>query len=112
MKNQKTMNIKIIVGKISKIFHFKRFLIFNNNEIYSKYISILTQNNFYKQKNISQIVNEFLNSDLYVQRNILINLLVNSNDNEYQYISYLLYDLLSNDNQSTIDTIEQTMLYD
>ena len=90
----------------------KELLILNNNEIYTKYISILTQNNFYKQKNISQIVNEFLNSDLYVQRNILVNLLVKSNDNEYQYMSYLLYDLLSNDIQSSIDTIEQTMLYD
>ena len=95
-----------------KFLTLKDFLILNNNEIYSKYISILTQNNFCKQKNISQIVNEFLNSDLYIQRNILINLLVKSNDNEYQYISYLLYDLLSNDNQSSIDTIEQTMLYD
>ena len=81
-----------------KFLTLKDFLILNNNEIYSKYISILTQNNFCKQKNISQIVNEFLNSDLYIQRNILINLLVKSNDNEYQYISYLLYDLLSNDN--------------
>jgi len=95
-----------------KFLTLKDFLILNNNEIYRKYISILTQNNFYKQKSISQIVNEFLNSDLYVQRNILINLLVKSNDNEYQYMSYLLYDLLSNDNQSSIDTIEQTMLYD
>ena len=95
-----------------KFLTLKDFFILNNNEIYSKYISILTQNNFYKQKNISQIVNEFLNSDLYSQRNILINLLIKSSDNEYQYISYLLYDLLSNDSQSTIDTIEQTMLYD
>ena len=95
-----------------KFLTLKDFLLLNNNEIYSKYISILTQNNFYKQKNISQIVNEFLNSDLFVQRNILINLLVKSNNNEYQYMSYLLYDLLSNDNQSSIDTIEQTMLYD
>ena len=95
-----------------KFLTLKDLLLLNNNEIYSKYISILTQNNFYKQKNISQIVNEFLNSDLFVQRNILINLLVKSNNNEYQYMSYLLYDLLSNDNQSSIDTIEQTMLYD
>jgi endopeptidase La len=90
----------------------KDFLILSNSEIYNKYMSILTQNNYYKQKNISQIVNEFLNSELYIQRNILINLLVKSNDNEYQYLSYLLYDLLSNDNQTSIDTIEQTILYD
>ena len=95
-----------------KFLTLKDFITLNNDEIYSKYTSILTQNNFYKQKNISQIVNEFLNSDLYIQRNILINLLVKSNDNEYQYLAYLLYDILSNDNQTSIDTIEQTMLYD
>ena len=33
-----------------KFLTLKDFFILNNNEIYSKYISILTQNNFYKYK--------------------------------------------------------------
>ena len=31
---------------------------------------------------------------------------------EFQYLSYLLYDLLSNDNNGSIDTQEQTLLLD
>ena len=34
------------------------------------------------------------------------------NNSEYQYLSYLLYDLLSNDNNGTIDTQDQTLLLD
>ena len=65
-----------------------------------------------KQKTISQVVKEFLNSELYGQRSILIQLLIKSNESEYQYLAYLLYDLLSNENNGNVDTIEQTLLYD
>ena len=33
-------------------------------------------------------------------------------DPEFQYLSYLLYDLLSNETNGNIDTQEQTVLYD
>ena len=35
-----------------------------------------------------------------------------SQDPEFQYLAYLLYDLLSNDNNGNIDTQEQTLLFD
>jgi hypothetical protein len=38
--------------------------------------------------------------------------LIKSNENEFQYLAYLLYDLLSNENNGNIDTLEQTLLYD
>jgi len=90
----------------------KDLLVYSNTELYNRYMSYLNQLQLVKQKNISQIVNEFLNSELYIQRNIIIQLLIKTHDNEFQYLSYLLYDLLSNDNQGTIDTLEQTILYD
>ena len=37
-------------------------------------------------------------------------MLLYSEEHEYQYIAYLLYDLLSNDNNGEVDTTEQTML--
>jgi len=43
---------------------------------------------------------------------MLIQLLLKHGDSEYQYLAYLLYDLLSNDNNGVIDTLEQTILYD
>jgi hypothetical protein len=39
-------------------------------------------------------------------------LLICSNNYENQYLAYLLYDLLSNDNSGKIDTLEQTILFD
>jgi hypothetical protein len=57
-------------------------------------------------------VKEFLNSELYGQRKTLIQILLKKNNSEYQYLAYLLYDLLSNDNNSVVDTKEQSQLYD
>ena len=37
---------------------------------------------------------------------------MHNNNPEFQYLAYLLYDLLSNDSNGTIDTAEQTLLFD
>ena len=90
----------------------KELLVYSKDELFHKYVGYTTQISLLKQKPIAQVVKEFLNSDLYGQRNTLIQLLMKSDDHEYQYLSYLLYDLLSNDNNGTIDTCEQTLLFD
>ena len=90
----------------------KELLVYNNSEIYTKFQSIINQLFLIKQKTISQVVKEFINSELYGQRTILIQLLIKANENEFQYLSYLLYDLLSTENNGNIDTLEQTLLYD
>ena len=90
----------------------KELFIYNSNELYSKFLGILNQLVLFKQKTISQIVKEFINNELYGQRNVIIQLLIRSEENEFQYLAYLLYDLLSNDNNNNIDTFEQTLLYD
>ena len=43
---------------------------------------------------------------------MLMQILLKNNDPEFQYLSYLLYDLLSNENNGSIDTQEQTLLFD
>ena len=90
----------------------KELLVYNNAEIYTKFQGIISQLSLIKQKTISQVVKEFINSELYEQRTTLIQLLIKSNENEFQYLAYLLYDLLSNENNGNIDTLEQTVLYD
>ena len=90
----------------------KELLIYNNAELYDKFIGYNNQSLTLKQKPISQVVKEFLNGQLYIQRTMLIQLLLKHNNPEYLYLAYLLYDLLSNDNNGNIDTIEQTILYD
>ena len=48
------------------------------------------QNKLVKQKTIQDIIKEFLSSDLYKQRNILMQILLKNNDPEFQYLSYLI----------------------
>ena len=90
----------------------KELLIFNDIELYERYVGYLSQTNLMKQKTISQITKEFIHSDLYAQRTSLIQLLIKSDEHESQYLAYLLYDLLSNDINGNIDTQEQTLLFD
>jgi len=91
----------------------KDYLIYDSvHEIYTKYTGYISQNNLLLQKPISQAVKEFIGYDMYVKRHTLINLLIFSSNYENQYLAYLLYDLLSNDSNGTIDTQEQTILFD
>jgi len=101
-----------IFDKFYNSLTLKDLLICGYTEIYQKFFGVINQFKLYKQKSLNTIVKEFIQSDLYNKRNILINLLINSNNYENKYIAYLLYDLLSNDSNGTIDTVEQTILFD
>jgi ATP-dependent Lon protease len=91
----------------------KDFLICENqNIIYNKFAGLTSRCNLIKQKQISQVVKEFISDDMYNKRNTLITLLVRSFHYENQYLAYLLYDLLSNDSNGNVDTQEQIMLFD
>ena len=90
----------------------KELFIYNIRELYEKYVGIINQVNLLKQKTIFQIVQEFVGSELYTQRTIIIQLLINSDRQEFQYIAYLLYDLLSNETNGNIDTQEQNNILD
>lgn len=90
----------------------KDYLINSCDEILNKFAGYTNQINNIKQKPISQIVKEFILDDLYCKRMILIQLLINSDNYENQYLAYLLYDILSNDTNGNIDTQEQIILFD
>ena len=101
-----------IWNNYNNILNIKEFLIYSNQEIFNKYVHIINQSNNFEQKTINGIVQEFIGSDLFTQRSMLIILLLNTHNQEFQYISYLLYDLLSNDNQNNSDSFEQKKIYD
>jgi len=91
----------------------KELLVYNTSELYHKYNGYCVFNNSIKQKPISDCVRDFLAADLYSQRKQIIQLLIKTNNPEFEYLSYLLYDLLSSeDNSNNIDTQEQTLLFD
>lgn len=97
--------------KYIKSLSLKDILVFSNEELYSKYISSVGAVQLLKQKQTSQLVKEFINTDLFSQRTMLIQLLLKSNENEYKYLSYLLYDMLSNEINPQVDSNEQTVLF-
>ncbi len=91
--------------------NLKDYLIYNIQEIYNKYIFTVNSINNIDKKALDKIVEDFIGSDLYSQRNLLIILLLNDYKEEYQYISYLLYDLLSDENNNLNDSNTQKILY-
>ena len=91
----------------------KDYLIYDSNtDFYNKFIGNITNINNIKQQQMSIIVKDFISDDMYNKRNTLINLLIKSSNYENQYLAYLLYDLLSNDSNGNVDTLEQTILFD
>jgi ATP-dependent Lon protease len=91
----------------------KDLLIYTNTvDIYNRFAGIISQNNLIKQKQISQVVKDFISDDIFTKRNTLITLLIKSINYENQYLAYLLYDLLSNDSNGNVDNQEQTTLFD
>ena len=95
-----------------KTLTLKELLIYSNEELYNRFIGYVNQTNLIKQRAISDNVKEFLGSDLYIQRTTLIQLLLKHSDNEYKYLAYLLYDLLSTDTTTSVDSNEQRTIYD
>lgn len=90
----------------------KDILVYSDDELVNRYIGFCNQVSLIKQKTITQVTKEFLGNELYLQRNTLMQLLLRSDEHEYQYLAYLLYDLLSNDSNGSVDTHEQTLLFD
>ena len=97
-----------------KSFTLKDYLILTNtNDILLKYSQYIIKYNNIKQLSISNIISDFISSNLFTKRLTIINLLINSFNCENQYIAYLLYDLLSDETSGDlIDTQEQILIYD
>lgn len=90
----------------------KELLVYENEKLYERFIGYRTQTLLLKQTHIGEVTKNFIGADLYKQRTTLIQLLLMGNCHENQYLAYLLYDLLSNDNNGEIDTTDQTILFD
>jgi ATP-dependent Lon protease len=99
-------------GRFISSLLLKDYLINDTSNIYVKFQNCLTNVKNLMQKTISQNIKDFMASDLYIKRVTLIQLIINSDSFDNQYFAYLLYDLLSNDNNGIIDTTDQKTLFD
>ena len=101
-----------IIIRIISAMTLKDVLIHGNNDIYKKYISIISDVNFIKNNKIEIIMNKFLEMDIGMQRAMLINLLIYNKEDDIHYITYLLYDLITINNNEMLDANEQKIIYD
>lgn len=87
-------------------------LVYSKEELYNRFNGYINQVNLMKQQPVTQIVREFINDTLYIQRCKLIQLLIKGDSSEHQYLCYLLYDLLTNDDKGLTDSKDQQKIYD
>lgn len=90
----------------------KDVLICNSVSLHDKFAGMQSNVKSIQQKTVASVVKEFIANDLFIKRNTIIQLLINVDNFENQYLAYLLYDLLSNDTNGIIDTQDQTMMFD
>jgi len=90
----------------------KDFLIYNNEELCARFAGLVSQAKLIQKESLSKTVKDFMNSERFVQRQTLLQLLIKGSSAEYQYLAYLLFDLLSSDTNNSIDTQEQTEIFD
>jgi hypothetical protein len=102
---------KEIILRIVDTITLKDIMIFGNEDIIKKMIGIMTEINLVKQTKLDITIKKFLELDVYSQRHMLINLLIYNNDDEIQYICYLLYDLITA-NGTDNEKNEQSYIYE
>ena len=73
------------------------FIIFKSSEISKRCEKCFSEYKKFMGKNLSSLVKEFLINDIEQQRYIITTLLLDSNNNDSQYLAVLLYDLLKSD---------------
>lgn len=85
----------------------KTVIRYSKSDVYEVFTNSMAKLKRLKHLNLSQLVRDFLNENLFEQRSIICVLLMDSDDIESQYKAYLLYDLLSNDTNEVVDTKDQ-----
>lgn len=99
-----------IMQRIVDTMTIKDVLLWGNEDVYKKHMGILSEVNYVKYNKLSATIKKFLELDVYGQRHMLINLLIYNCEIDIQYITYLLYDLITSKNGE--DSFEQQLIYD
>ena len=91
----------------------KDILVYGDNDIYKKNINIQKLIHSLKEMKLEIVTKKFVALDIFTKRNQILDMLLYK-DNEIQYLSYLLYDLLTKidtDNDDFSDSSEQIEIY-
>ena len=111
MPTSDTFDVEIM-QRIVDTMSLKDILVFGDSDIHKRHISIITEVNSLKYNKLNISIKKFLELDIYHQRQMLIHLLIYQKDDEIQYITYLLYNLITSKEVQSIDSPEQIFIYD
>ena len=89
----------------------KDILLYSLDEMYKKYIGIISYSKYIYNKEITTIIREFMNETLYNKRKTIISFILQQDKVEYAHLAYMLYDLLTKDSETYYSLNEQSMLY-
>lgn len=103
---------EILVERYLNSLTIKDLLINSSIDLRSNLYSCISSMKIMKTKSLMCIVKQFTRNSIIDKRNTIIQLLLFNNEQDFQYIAYLLYDLLTTDSNNMIDSKEQTLLYD
>merc|ERR1712166_430566 len=109
-KNNKNNERRLFDNYISSL-SLKDILIYDTEELYNNFKYIIETNKRIEKDSINNIIKEFLSTDLYGQRKLLMCLLIDSDNSQYMYTAYLLYDLLSVSTDYSHDSFEQRLIF-
>jgi ATP-dependent Lon protease len=103
---------KEISKRMIESMSIKDILIHGNRDMYKKQIEVYSKIQFIKITNIEIIVKKFMDMDILMQRDFLIQLLIYNKEDEIKYVVYLLYDIIAINTKELIDSNEQILIYD
>ena len=104
---------KKVMERIVETLSLKEILILGDGDLYKKHIAIFSDVNYIRYNKLNAVIKKFLDLDLYSQRQMLMNLLICNQEDEIQYITYLLYSLITAKSAGTgIDSFDQQLIYD
>ncbi len=90
----------------------KDILIYGDGDIIKRNQAIMFQANTTKTDKLDITLKRFTSMDVFAQRSTLIDLLMCVDDHELKYITYLLYDLITNTTNEGVDSRDQMLIYD
>lgn len=101
-----------IIDRLRETMTLKDVLINGNDDVIKKMFTVIRDVTTVKQNKLEGTMKTFLDLDTYSQRGLLINLLTNENDDDVNYISYLLYEMLSVNSTDSAENQQLQFFYD
>jgi len=110
--NSLNTNEKEIMERIINALTIKEIMVCGDLDLHKRIYGIMAEINAVKNNKLDITIKRFLEYDITLQRNMLLNLLLYNKEDEIQYICYLLYDLISVNSADNVDTKEQLLIYE